>query len=259
MELIKAIDTADTLCPNPFTLEEKLAWCHQVSASIRREAKKLYDSVETYVDTYGEVHLPDDIAFEDVEAAYFNGKYMNKVDFRTLACTYFKSLVPSAGKLKLVYLTKPEPVRNIDIKGTFDISDNFISMDSPPFKEGDNLLISPIQDFDSEPDWESATVVSVLEVLPDGIWLGGNELPSQSAVCLAIRRIIDDVTEIDDAPYDSMYVEYILAKIALYQRDYSAYNAHITQYNSLFDKAKRDYKSRAPHCSLSNFKNYWCI
>ena len=54
-----------------------------------------------------------------------------------------------------------------------------------------------------------------------------------------------------------MYIEYILAKMALYQRDFTGYNAHMVQYNQLFDGLRREYKNRAPLNPLASFKNYW--
>lgn len=34
------------------------------------------------------------------------------------------------------------------------------------------------------------------------------------------------------APYDEMYIDFILAKCCYYQRDFDAYNQHITAFNS---------------------------
>ena len=86
-----------------------------------------------------------------------------------------------------------------------------------------------------------------------------NTFSPQTAMPLAIRRVFDDVTEIDEIPYDNLYVEYILAKMAFYQQDYTAYNAHIDQYNILWDNLRRDYKSRAPLSDVSNFHKFWQI
>ena len=85
MELRKVIETADALCPNPYTQEEKLRWCGEVSAGIRREIKKVYDTIETTVTGSGELELPDDISFEDIEMAYLDGKRLDKLDFRNFA------------------------------------------------------------------------------------------------------------------------------------------------------------------------------
>ncbi|MBR5218508.1 MAG: hypothetical protein IKV89_02135 [Clostridia bacterium] len=257
MELMKAIETADALCPNPYTLEEKLRWCHEVSSSLRREIKKIYDVIETSASPCGNTVIPDNIAFEDIEGAYLNGKYMNKLDFRNFAAGNITDCSLPGGRLKIVYLTHPEPVRDIVIKGKFDLTENFINMEDPPFIEGDYIQIAELKSEASEPDFESGKTFVVLDATYQGILVDGDSLEPATEAVLAIKRVIDDMTEIDEAPYDSMYVEYILAKMALYQRDFTGYNAHMVQYNQLFDCLRREYKNRAPLNPLASFKNYW--
>lgn len=257
MELLKAIEIADALCPNPYTLEEKLRWCHEVSSSLRREIKKIYDVIETSAASFGNTIIPDDIVFEDIEAAYLNGRYMNKLDFRNYAAGGIKKCSLPGGRLKIVYLTHPEPVRDILISGTFDLTENFIFMNEPPFIEGDYIQVAETESENTEPDFENSKTFVVLESSIDGILVDGDEFQPRTGANLVIRRIIDDLTEIDEAPFDSMYVEYVLAKMALYQRDYTGYNAHITQYNQLFDGLRREYKNRSPLNPLASFKNYW--
>ena len=47
-----------------------------------------------------------------------------------------------------------------------------------------------------------------------------------------ISDILEDETEAY-APYDRMYVEYIIAKCNYYNRDFEGYNQHMTYFNSL--------------------------
>ena len=56
---------------------------------------------------------------------------------------------------------------------------------------------------------------------------------------------LDDETEADP-PYDRLYIEYVLAKMALYQHDYDAYSAHMTQYNNLYSEYKKIIKPEIP-------------
>ena len=49
MKIMRAIEKADALCPNPYTLEEKLDWCDEVTAEIRRNILKEYDVIETEI------------------------------------------------------------------------------------------------------------------------------------------------------------------------------------------------------------------
>ena len=257
MELLKAIEIADNLCPNPYTQEEKLLWCRELSELIRREVKKQYDFAMTTISDTGEIILPDGISFEDIEAAYIDGKYMSKLDLRSFLAE--PKVRPGSASVKLIYLTHPEPVRSICISGKFDLSENFIKIDTPPFIPGDTLEYVILDDAAQEPDWSSCKTCMVLDIVYDGLVTESDAFTPQTAADMYIRRVIDDVTETDSDAYDNIYIEYLLAKMALYQHDYSGYNAHITQYNILYDALRKDYKNRSPLNELSVFKNYWYI
>lgn len=253
MELLKAIQIADSLCPNPYTQEEKLRWCEEVSAAVRREIKKVYDVIETRLAEGEETVLPDEVPFEDIEAAYLNGRYIDKIDLRSFASKDYKG---ADAVLRVVYLTRPKPVRDICITGEFDLSENFIKMNAPPFIPEDCLEWVFVEK-GAEPDWSAAKRCYVLEPLYDGILVADGDFTPQTGANMAIRRVITDVTETDESAYDGMYVEYLLAKMALYQHDYTGYTAHMTQYNSLCSAMLMDYKTRAPLNSVSALRNYW--
>ena len=255
MELAKVIEQVDALCPNPYTFQEKLGRCDEVSASLRKEIKKVYDTIETTVTSLDMIELPDDISFDDIEVAYINGTPMSKLDFRSFVLNN-NHLTPSSPiKLKLVFLTKPSPTRVTSIDGNFDVSDNFIKIDEPPFHIGDLIQWAYIKD--GVADWSNSGQSYVLDYVYDGIVVEDNSFEPQSQAQLSIRRVVDDVTELEDLPYATMYIEYLLAKLALYQHDYTSYSAHLTQYNSLYDRAKKDYKNRAPLNELAVFRNFW--
>lgn len=256
MEILRAIERADMLCPNPYTLEEKLCWCDEVTAELRRNVIKCYDMIETQIGSSGELVLPDDIPFERIELAFVGGQCIEKQDFRSFVQGYPGERTGISGTLKAVYLSMPKPIRRPDIRGEFNTGDNTIEIPAHPFIAGDKLEIAALAEQGSEPDWDTAEVAFVMEAQPDMIILDRDAAEAQTAARLAIRRVIEDLTEIDEAPYDSMYIEYILAKIALYQHDYTSYNAHMTQYNSLYDMLRKEYKSRDPLTKQSNFKNY---
>ncbi|MBO5364904.1 MAG: hypothetical protein J6A56_05525 [Clostridia bacterium] len=257
MELLQVIQTADALCPNPYTREEKLRWCDEVSAGIRREIKKIYNTVETMVTQPGELVLPDDICFEDIETAYINGKVMDKLDFRSFAAGNVPAGVSFPAKITLVYLTRAMPVRQVNLKGCYDLSENFIKLDSVELYPGDCIEWVLLENLSQEPDWREATRTYIIDQVYDGLVVEENTFVPQTGAPLAIRRVIDDLTEIDELPYESMYIEYLLAKMALYQRDFTGYSAHTAQYNLLFEGLKRDYKTRAPMNTVSGFRKYW--
>ena len=134
MQIMTAIQEADALCPNPYTLSEKLLWCDEVSAAVRREVLKTYDTISVTWDGVQPLLLPDDICFEDIEALYANGQLMEKSDFRTVAkhaLQYFGTGFSCPTELRAVYLTKPAPIREIEIRGTFNTNEDFIAMEAP--------------------------------------------------------------------------------------------------------------------------------
>ena len=255
MKLLQAIDMADSLCPNAFSLEEKLRWCEEVTAGIRRDIKKVYTSIETTAGGGKEIDWPDEFSFEDLELAFWNGTPMDKLDLRSLLVDPSQYSTP--GKLRLVFLQQPQSVRQLTVQGEFDLSENFIRMPDAPFEAGDFLEWVPLSSKDAEPDWSNPNCACVIDRVYDGLLFDADIFTPQTAAPIALRRVIDDHTEVDEAPYDGMYVEYLLAKMALYQHDYTAYGAHMAQYNSLYDALRRDYKTRNPLTCMSGFRHYW--
>ena len=60
------------------------------------------------------------------------------------------------------------------------------------------------------------------------------------------------------APYNLMYIDFILAKCCYYQRDYDAYNQHITAFNSRLDDYARWFIERnMPVRESKNRVNNW--
>ena len=256
MKIMRAIERADALCPNPYSQEEKLCWCDEVSAELRRNIIKIYDVIYTKADYSGDVELPDDIPFDRVETVSVGNRLFQKQDFRSFFDIKNSGVNLSDKQLKVVYLTLPKPIRLTEIRGEFNTSGEVIEMENPPFEAGDKIETVVLESVDDEPDWNEATDMYVLETRDNGIITDCSQFQSATALPLAIRRVITDITEIDEAPYDSMYIEYILAKIALYQHDYVGYNAHMTQYNSLFEDLRREYKTRNPVSEIVRIKNY---
>lgn len=258
MEILRAIERADALCPNSYVLEEKLCWCDEVTAELRRSILKVYDIIETTISDRGELLLPDGFSPERIETVIVGDKMLEKQDFRSFGANTESFLkrwgIPKV--LKAVFLSLPQPIRRPDIRGSFNTGENYIELEESPFLEGDKLEIAAVADLTDEPDWTEAERTFVMEVQPDKIILDRDVLTPQTEAKLAIRRVITDCTEIDEAPYDGMYIEYILAKMAFYQHDYTAYNAHMMQYNTLFEQMRREYKARSPLTNQSNFKNY---
>ncbi len=245
MKILKAIEKADALCPNNYTLEEKLEWCDELSADLKRNIIKEYEVIETQASSKGEVILPDDIDISDIECAYLGNTLIEKLDFRSFMAGA-SDLELGSKKLKIIILKKHEAIRTTEIAGEFNTGSNFIEIILAPFVVGDKILIT---------DDSVSCQCHVLEVQPEKMILDDDTLMPKTAANLTIKRIITDETAVE-SPYDNMYVEFLLAKMALYQHDYVGYNAHLIQYNSLYESLRRDYKTRNPLTTITNFKNY---
>ncbi len=263
MLITDAIEAADKLCPNHFTLDEKLRWCSEVTSAIRREVKKQYSTVETVITCADEIELPDGILFSDIEMIYIDSIPIQKSDFRSLPFLNNGELIRKFGInlttpkiLRLVYLDMPREIKSISIKGTFNTNSDCILGDELPFLESDCILCAALNDIDDKPDWDTASKSYVISNDGEKILLSNDVLIPETGACLAICRVIDDETEAEP-PYDRMYIEYVLAKGALYQHDYDGYAVHMTQYNNLFDEFRRDYKTRNPLTDMVGFHNYW--
>lgn len=72
---------------------------------------------------------------------------------------------------------------------------------------------------------------------------------------------ITDITEDETVvrfPYDLMYIDFLMAKCCYYQRDYEAYNQHITAFNSkLSDFANWFIERNMPIRETENRINGW--
>lgn len=254
---MRVVEYADELCPNQYTLEEKLCWCDEVSAEIGRNIIKQYGVIETAADKSGEITLPSDITFDLVERIIIDGITYRKSDFRSfnLGSKGSSGYIPRE-KIKVVYLDLPKPIRKTDIRGEFKTGENYIEIENPPFVCGDKLMITKLESAEDNADPSKSVYAYAVEVDETKIVLDRDCIEAETSAILEISRVINDTTVIDSPPYDRMYVEYILSKIALYQHDYAGYNAHMMQYNSLFEAARREYITRSPLLDGMNFRNY---
>ena len=73
-------------------------------------------------------------------------------------------------------------------------------MDAPPFYPGDCMEWVLLSSAEEAPDWTQAQRCYVLDLAYDGLVVEDGRSRPRRARALALRRVIDDVTEIDEPP-----------------------------------------------------------
>ena len=68
--VLKAIEKADALCPNKYSLEEKIEWCDELSADLKRNVIKEYEVIETKSSSKGEITVPDGLDINNIQKLY---------------------------------------------------------------------------------------------------------------------------------------------------------------------------------------------
>lgn len=259
MLLTEVIRIADELCPNPYTEEEKWRWVDEVSALQCQEYCKRYETVTCGADG-GFFYLPQDVSLEQVDGLWCGGVRLDKSDFHSDCSGGIVKLwnpkLPSGTEIRISFLMEHTPTRRFVLQGQWDTAPHLLKMRTPYLAERDDLEITFRFDAEGNPDWEGANRCFVLYLDSEGTHLAQDSFTDASDVRMAIRRVITDTTVLP-APYDSAYVEYLLAKMAFYQRDYEGYQAHMAQFNAMMDAYERWHKQRSAINKGSNFRGMW--
>lgn len=240
MKITEAIGRADALYPNSYTREEKLNWAYELTAMIYEQYKKTYNSVEVFGGAEG-LQLPPSVLEEDVEGLYVDGTWYDKVDARS-----FEDLLGRDAAVKIVYKVRPEPYEEPVYEGNYLVQDNGITIPDTYFQAGDRLRITK-EDSSAEYD--------IMEVDED-TYLFKDEFPYQGNTQLTIQHIVTADTPVPP-PYDSMYIDYLLGKIAYYQNDYEEQNKHMAQFNAKLGEYANWYKQTNPVKTGVAFRAMW--
>lgn len=248
MYISDVIKRAQSYCPSEYNTDEMYLWCDEVSSMLAVEDRNVFVKETLQPSKDGSVLLPDGVAFENICSVTCNGKVLKKEDIRN---SNNKSFINSA--VEVIYLKPYTPIRTAKYSGdiTVDNAECKIVINSNLFRIGDSLNIkmdnvlsqAKIIDINLKDDCSELCLISDnLDVLPE---IGSGE----------IERIITDKT-ICDSPYDGMYVDYIIAKINLYQRDFNTYNQFMALFNSRLGAYKRWITNQLPQAG-GKLKNWW--
>lgn len=274
--------------PSEYDLYEMYIWCNEVSSMLLIEDRNVYRSVTLPVASDGTFLLPDGVDIENVEYVTAGNTVLEKQDLREYGGRklYVKGCngielpnnIQRPSSVTVEYLQPYVPIRLAKYKGDVyaSKSEGYMYISKCEFIPGDTLVIQLNADSESAEVFENVPLLSVdyglYTISPDDAGGAGIIFRSDMYRCTVpedtftgtnggkyensvITRVITEKT-VCDAPFDNMYVDYLLAKINLYQHDTDAYNQYMTMFNSRLAAYRNWLIKRMPSddCKL---KNWW--
>lgn len=213
------------------------------------EDRNIFREAELEPDRDGKLRLPDGVAFEDIALAVSDGRPLLKEDLRQ---SVLRRKCRTAGRVTIVYLAPFVPIRTVSYFGDarFSAEESRLYLGKNGFMPDDIITVCA-------GDETFTAAVDGVGVLGDGFYLEltGNMTEDFSGADIKITRRITEKT-VCNAPYDTMYIDYIIAKIALYQHDFESYNQFMAAFNSRLNAYKRRMADIMPQ-ARRKFCNWW--
>lgn len=240
MTIENLLELIDSLSPNTCSREQKLYWYNLCESILYEKARKTYKFIETTA-VGSIVKLPDGYSSEDIEAVYVNGKIMDKLDLRS----GFPVKKDGIQKIGVVLKERHFEIKTAEYEGDIFFNGDTITMEGHNFNAGDKLIIEcPV--FTGN--------VTVINVNGDKLFVNK---PFEINDCYgkAVKSL--DIEVMARAPYDKLYIDYILAQIDYYNKDYEGYNNNSYLFNELLDEYIRKNVQNSPGAKHKQIKNLW--
>lgn len=246
MKISDVIKSVDMLYTNEYTEDEKLYWAYEVSAIITESVMERYGKIKAEKDENGIFLIPPYISFDDIVKVIADRCEIAKTD--CLGENEFLEETFGANEVYVVYKKHTDEYKRKIISGesvTFTKADdkNFYFEFSGDVKKGDILVICT--------DGED-TKYEVIKAADNRIYAKG-DLNGEK---LCDIYVIKDADTLVKAPYEGMYIYYILAKILFNQGDVDGYNRNMEMFQYIFASFSSEYKKNAPQRNLK-YKNWW--
>lgn len=241
MTFEEALERIDGLSPNSFTAEEKLQWLNDCESLLRTETVKQYAYAETTVQ--GEcVALPEGVRGADVSKVYLNGVMMPKTDVRS-----GKIYVPKPNRktrIGIVYLQRHVPVKNTVYEGSIELESGAMTLEENPFYGGQDILIDcPMLKGEFTVLGSSANRL-FLNAEAEGSTEGKVTLRLNTPLCAP-------------APYDNIYLYYVMAQMDYYGKDFESYNHNSILYREALEALQKVERRTAPLDRTAVMRNVW--
>lgn len=272
MYINEVIRLVKSLCPSEYDESEMYVWCNEVSSMLSVEERDVWIEKTLSVADDGCILLPEGVEITDVAYISANGRELYKQDLRShgISRDFIKGNNPriftvpnlTSGTVKIVYRAPFEPIRLTRYRGSAVISDGAVTIRQCEFIAGDTVdIIIPTQSGDIESQEDAIPVLCIKRddedtqasklIVPKSALA---DMSGEYEDCIIIRRVCEET--VCSAPYDGMYIDYILAKIAMYRRDMEAYSHHMSAFNSRLSAYRKWLVEHMP-CSGGRLTNWW--
>ncbi len=244
--------------PSEYDDEEMYIWCDEVSSMLAIEDRAVFREVILKSDRNGSILLPEGVNIENVVSVSVGGELLKKSDLRDMA--YESGCIKNGAYAntlhRIVYLEPYQPLRRTHYSGRIKVSDNGtrLELDNNGFFAGDIISIS-INGGEYESESVNIFALEYTEPAVCVMTVSQTGIPDGEYSAAELSRIVTDTT-VCNAPYDSMYIDYILAKINMLQRDMQGYNHHMTAFNSRLSAYRKWLINHMPQ-GENRLKNWW--
>ena len=192
---------------------EYIRWCDELSADIRRNYDIKYDSISS---SGASVMLPEGITINDVAKVIADGRELKKTDLRDFLN---KGLSNTPQSITIIYARPHKPIRYINESRSALFEDGLFKTELD-FCIGDTVKIT---------DGEASYTVHITDINENGFVYDGDSVPVGEREVEFYRELTDST--LIPAPYDSAYVDFVNARVSLYQGDESGYRTFMGQFN----------------------------
>lgn len=245
LKISEVIERVDALYPNEYTEDEKLYWAYEVSAMIAESVKESYGKVKAEKEENGMFVIPPYIDFDDIEKVIADGCEIAKTD--EMGENEFLLDTFGADEVYIVYKKRAEKYKKRIISGenvTFTQNNGeFCFPFSGDIECGDTLVI----------EINGEKTKYVVKKTEDGKVFADGSLEGEK---LCNADVIKNADTLAGAPYEGMYINYIIAKILFNQGDIDGYNRNMEMFQYVFGNYSAAYKKSAPQRNLK-YTNWW--
>lgn len=241
------LERVQALYPHPYAMAELIEFTNELGAILKTNYCEEYKTITV---KQGEL-LPDEINREDIIRVICDGRVLSRDDFLESAVLVFpgseRMYIEIGGKpvdAEIICRVKYSPVRYVKFCDEVTLIDGGFSLPNEYDIRSGDILISENERF----------TVDRVEVTDEGFKVFGSGNFTEGTK--NIERMIDDLT-VCDAPYDRIYTEFLLSKVARFQKDYETENRALANYNALLEDYEKFLVRNGKKKRTSKFYNFW--